>query len=171
MGRRALCESYDPSRDLLPVILSHPQALPSSGSRRNHEAFVSKPLNPDNPHGRRTSSPTRPPRQLIPSPLHSNSLPHFISPKMMRTSATSLVRKSLARSSLPLAAVRAQSTQAISNPTLANIEKRWEGMPLQEQADLWMALRDRMKGNWKELSVQEQKAGACFCIFYLSDPA
>ena len=57
---------------------------------------------------------------------------------------------------------RAASTHAISNPTLANIEKRWEGMPLQEQADLWMSLRDRMKGNWKELTAQEQKAGACF---------
>ncbi|KAL7898356.1 cytochrome c oxidase subunit IV family [Trichoderma sp. TUCIM 5745] len=55
-------------------------------------------------------------------------------------------------------ASRAMSTQALSNPTLSNIEKRWEGMPLQEQADLWMALRDRMKGNWKELTLQEKKA-------------
>lgn len=54
---------------------------------------------------------------------------------------------------------RAASTHAISNPTLANIEKRWEGMPVQEQADLWMALRDRMKGNWAELTAQEKKAG------------
>jgi cytochrome c oxidase subunit 4 len=53
------------------------------------------------------------------------------------------------------------STQALSNPTLSNIEKRWEGMPLQEQADLWMALRDRMKGSWKELTLQEKKAGRC----------
>ncbi|OHE96145.1 cytochrome c oxidase polypeptide 5 [Colletotrichum orchidophilum] len=53
---------------------------------------------------------------------------------------------------------RAASTHAISNPTLANIEKRWEGMPLQEQADLWMALRDRMKGPWAELTLQEKKA-------------
>ncbi|KJZ78861.1 Cytochrome c oxidase polypeptide 5 [Hirsutella minnesotensis 3608] len=78
---------------------------------------------------------------------------------MLRTPASSLLRKSLVRSA-PAAAVvsRASSTHAISKPTLANIEKRWEGMPLQEQADLWMALRDRMKGNWKELTVQEQKA-------------
>ncbi|CAI6014972.1 hypothetical protein V2G26_015071 [Clonostachys chloroleuca] len=75
---------------------------------------------------------------------------------MLRTQATSVLRKSLVRSHVPLA--RAASTHAISNPTLSNIEKRWEGMPLQEQADLWMALRDRMKGNWKELTVQEQKA-------------
>lgn len=31
-------------------------------------------------------------------------------------------------------------------------------MPLQEQADLWMALRDRMKENWNELTIQEKKA-------------
>ncbi|KAF4120963.1 cytochrome c oxidase subunit 4 [Geosmithia morbida] len=77
---------------------------------------------------------------------------------MMRTSATSMVRNGVVRSSVPLAARRAQSTHAISKPTLANLEKRWEGMPLQEQADLWMALRDRMKGSWKDLTIQEQKA-------------
>ncbi|KAI4242658.1 MAG: hypothetical protein L6R40_003879 [Gallowayella cf. fulva] len=49
---------------------------------------------------------------------------------------------------------------AISNPTLAGIEKRWEGMPPQEQADLWMALRDRMKVDWHEMTLQEKKA-AC----------
>lgn len=32
-------------------------------------------------------------------------------------------------------------------------------MPPQEQADLWMALRDRMKANWAELTLQEKKAG------------
>ncbi|KAL9022128.1 MAG: hypothetical protein Q9185_000746 [Variospora sp. 1 TL-2023] len=47
---------------------------------------------------------------------------------------------------------------AISNPTLAGIEKRWEAMPPQEQADLWMALRDRMKTNWHEMTLQEKKA-------------
>jgi len=52
-----------------------------------------------------------------------------------------------------------RAAHAISNPTLANIEKRWESMPPQEQADLWMALRDRMKVDWKELTMQEKKAG------------
>ncbi|KAH6877323.1 cytochrome c oxidase subunit IV family [Thelonectria olida] len=76
---------------------------------------------------------------------------------MLRTQASSLLRKSLVRSS-PALASRAASTHAISNPTLANIEKRWEGMPLQEQADLWMALRDRMQINWNEMTLQEKKA-------------
>jgi len=46
----------------------------------------------------------------------------------------------------------------VSNPTLANIEKRWEAMPPQEQAELWMALRDRMTVDWNELTTQEKKA-------------
>lgn len=55
--------------------------------------------------------------------------------------------------------VQARAAHAISNPTLVDIEKRWENMPPQEQADLWMSLRDRMKVNWAELTHQEKKAG------------
>jgi hypothetical protein len=54
---------------------------------------------------------------------------------------------------------RTASAHAISNPTLAGIEKRWEAMPPQEQANLWMALRDRMKADWHDLTLQEKKAG------------
>lgn len=56
---------------------------------------------------------------------------------------------------------RASSDHAISNPTLAGIEKRWEAMPPQEQAELWMQLRDRMKVDWHQLTLQEKKAGRC----------
>jgi hypothetical protein len=52
-----------------------------------------------------------------------------------------------------------RSAHAISNPTLAGIEKRWEAMPPQEQAELWMQLRDRMKVDWNEMTLQEKKAG------------
>jgi hypothetical protein len=34
-------------------------------------------------------------------------------------------------------------------------------MPPQEQAELWMALRDRMTVDWKELTTQEKKACKC----------
>ncbi|KAL7267308.1 Cytochrome c oxidase subunit 5B, mitochondrial [Rhizina undulata] len=53
---------------------------------------------------------------------------------------------------------RSNSTHAVSNVTLADIEKRWESMPPSEQADLWMSLRDRMKGSWADLTVAEKKA-------------
>jgi cytochrome c oxidase subunit 4 len=75
---------------------------------------------------------------------------------------TSMLRSSAARaatSALRPVQARAATSHAISNPTLADIEKRWETMPPQEQADLWMSLRDRMKVNWTELTPQEKKAG------------
>lgn len=88
---------------------------------------------------------------------------------MMRLSSSRALRAGLRQatgSNAPVIARAAASTvaptssnHAISNPTLANIEKRWEGMPLPEQAELWMALRDRMKENWNELTFQEKKAG------------
>jgi len=62
-----------------------------------------------------------------------------------------------------------RQAHAISNPTLANIEKRWEEMAPQEQADLWMALRDRMKVDWTELTLQEKKAGMCSIRLSLSN--
>ncbi|KAK2624186.1 hypothetical protein QTJ16_006136 [Diplocarpon rosae] len=72
-----------------------------------------------------------------------------------------MLRQSLLRTSRAAIQIRPaqrRAAHAISNPTLANIEKRWEAMPPQEQADLWMALRDRMKANWAELTLQEKKA-------------
>ena len=73
----------------------------------------------------------------------------------------STLRTSKATTPICLSAQRQQyrRAHAISNPTLANIEKRWETMMPQEQADLWMQLRDRMRTDWKELTLQEKKAG------------
>ncbi|KAJ5653776.1 Cytochrome c oxidase polypeptide 5 [Penicillium odoratum] len=60
--------------------------------------------------------------------------------------------------SLNVMQTRFASEHAIANPTLASIEKRWEGMPPQEQAELWMSLRDRMKVDWHQMTLQEKKA-------------
>ena len=76
------------------------------------------------------------------------------------------------KTSIPICPATMQSQQtrgasaqhAISNPTLAGIEKRWEQMNPQEQADLWMALRDRMKIDWHDLTIQEKKAGQYILI-------
>ncbi|KAF4625045.1 hypothetical protein G7Y89_g13126 [Cudoniella acicularis] len=80
---------------------------------------------------------------------------------MFRSTLTRAVRPAALRTVVVPAAGGQQSRRqahAISNPTLVDIEKRWEGMPPQEQAELWMALRDRMKVNWAELTLQEKKA-------------
>ena len=57
---------------------------------------------------------------------------------------------------------------AISNPTLANIEKRWTEMPPQEQAELWMALRDRMTVDWHQMTMQEKRACTCLISSFRS---
>ncbi|KAK4504680.1 hypothetical protein PRZ48_002641 [Zasmidium cellare] len=85
-------------------------------------------------------------------------------PLLRQLPATLQTSRTAAASLTPLARKQQSNQQqvrcahAISNPTLANIEKRWEAMPPQEQADLWMALRDRMKVDWNELTLQEKKA-------------
>jgi len=114
-----------------------------------------------------------------PSPLLTPIPPHFQHIEMMLRSLPRAAPSSSSfrgpsirtilrtpRSTLPICTADARCQQrrtvaahAISNPTLAQIEKRWEGMPPQEQADLWMALRDRMKNDWHEMTLQERKAG------------
>jgi cytochrome c oxidase subunit 4 len=83
----------------------------------------------------------------------------------LRTVSRAVPRTTAAIRAAPVAVnslqTRAASDHAISNPTLASIEKRWEGMPPQEQAELWMQLRDRMKVDWHQMTLQEKKAGTC----------
>ncbi|CAG8094115.1 unnamed protein product [Penicillium salamii] len=81
----------------------------------------------------------------------------------LRTLSRAVPRSTAAIRAAPVAPLnalqtRAASDHAISNPTLASIEKRWEGMPPQEQAELWMQLRDRMKVDWHQMTLQEKKA-------------
>jgi Cytochrome c oxidase subunit IV len=98
---------------------------------------------------RTSTTPTRSCSQKLSRPARS-----------FRFSAYRLAPSFSATHQAPLTS-QSQSRQAhaISNPTLAGIEKRWEGMPPQEQAELWMQLRDRMKVDWNEMTLQEKKAG------------
>ncbi|KAI5309205.1 Cytochrome c oxidase subunit 5A, partial [Ascosphaera atra] len=78
------------------------------------------------------------------------------------TATGPLARLGLRQPSSRLASTVAPSSAhadvAIAAPSLANIEKRWESMPPQEQADLYMALRDRMKNDWHNLTLKEKQA-------------
>lgn len=94
------------------------------------------------------------------APLHRPTSTSASVSGLLRTQTSPLIRSGVRSVARPLpVTARLASTQVLSKPTLANIEKRWERMPPQEQAELWMALRDRMKGNWKELTPREQQAG------------
>lgn len=86
---------------------------------------------------------------------------------MLRTSivrASALAPSALARRTIPAVHARNNASYAVSNVELVDIEKRWELLPPAEQAELWMSLRDRMKGPWGELTMQEKKA--CAFTFY-----
>lgn len=113
-----------------------------------------------------TSQAAHRPSRSIQIPKDQHSRPYtMLRTSIARATGSSLrqvVRPSQASPAAVVSVNNAQQNRqahAISNPTLANIEKRWEAMPPQEQADLWMALRDRMKVDWNEMTMQEKKAG------------
>jgi hypothetical protein len=98
--------------------------------------------------------------------LRTSPLRQLGSASTRRAYAATLTPLSQRCQSLQQPVQQKRQAHAISNPTLANIEKRWEAMPPQEQADLWMALRDRMKVDWNELTLQEKKAGMLHTLQY-----
>ena len=85
--------------------------------------------------------------------LRTTPLPRHLSPATARPHSRTVALALVGRTQS--AQQQTRQAHAISNPTLANIEKRWEAMPPQEQGELWMALRDRMKENWAERLVLE----------------
>lgn len=80
------------------------------------------------------------------------------SPSGSMFSSAILARHRAAAAAPAVVQSRNNSSYAVSNVTLADIEKRWEFMPPSEQAELWMQLRDRMKGSWVGLTAQEKRA-------------
>lgn len=97
--------------------------------------------------------------------LRSSRLALSASKASTRTGASrclpmSLVPQRRADSTLATAPQASNLQHAVSSPMLANVEKRWETMPPAEQAELWMALRKRMKvDNWADMTLQEKKIG------------
>jgi cytochrome c oxidase subunit 4 len=116
--------------------------------------------------GEKLAHPSLPPTMFIRSLPRSVSRTTSIPAPALRSSPSSTATTSpiaclYARTQTQsrLSSTVAASEHAIANPTLAGIEKRWEAMPPQEQAELWMQLRDRMKVDWHEMTLQEKKAG------------
>ena len=48
-----------------------------------------------------------------------------------------------------------------SAPILANIEASWKTLPAEEQYEVYQQLEELQKRDWKELTVDEKKAGMC----------
>ncbi|ODV57953.1 cytochrome c oxidase subunit Vb, partial [Ascoidea rubescens DSM 1968] len=47
---------------------------------------------------------------------------------------------------------------SLSNATVADLNKRWEGLPSSDQEEIILQLNERQKLNWKELTPEEKKA-------------
>ena len=63
-------------------------------------------------------------------------------------------------------AVTVTSTRSnASAPILANIEASWKDLPAEEQYDVYQQLGELQKKDWKELTLDEKKAGECGVIF------
>jgi cytochrome c oxidase subunit 4 len=61
-------------------------------------------------------------------------------------------------------AVTVTSTRSnASAPLLANIEASWKDLPAEEQYEVYQRLGELQKKDWKELSVDEKKAGTWSC--------
>ncbi|CDO57337.1 similar to Saccharomyces cerevisiae YNL052W COX5A Subunit Va of cytochrome c oxidase, which is the terminal member of the mitochondrial inner membrane electron transport chain [Geotrichum candidum] len=56
------------------------------------------------------------------------------------------------------AAANVRMAHAISNPTIINLESRWEKMTSEEQEDIISQLAERQKGPWNELTPNEKRA-------------
>jgi cytochrome c oxidase subunit 4 len=86
--------------------------------------------------------------------------------------ATRLARHRALRGSVRLLATTANANNAVhvtsytstassSAIPLSNVEAQWEKMSSEEQLSVYQQLEELQKKNWKELSLDEKKAGAC----------
>lgn len=91
-------------------------------------------------------------RSLLRSARPLSSLPRSCSVPISRTYATVTVASSGSNSNAPL---------------LANIEASWEDLPAEEQGQVYQQLKELQKRDWKEMSLDEKKAGES-CFFLVS---
>lgn len=66
--------------------------------------------------------------------------------------------RSYASAASPSISVTSTRSNA-SAPALANIEASWKSLPAEEQFEVYQQLEEIQKRDWKELSVDEKKAG------------
>lgn len=53
-----------------------------------------------------------------------------------------------------------------SAPVLGNIEASWKTLPAEEQYEVYQQLEQLQKKNWKELTIDEKKAGELFIYLF-----
>jgi hypothetical protein len=82
---------------------------------------------------------------------------------ILRSTTTTLARRAYATAASSTSAAPSLTTVSTrsnaSAPILANIEASWKNMPADEQYDVYTQLEELQKRDWKELTVDEKKAG------------
>lgn len=56
-------------------------------------------------------------------------------------------------------------TSSVSALPLSNVEAQWEKLPQEEQVAIYRQLEVLQKKDWKTLTIDEKKAGACINAF------
>lgn len=72
---------------------------------------------------------------------------------MLRTAAARNVARAAIRGQ-----TRFASTHPVSNASIAELEKRWESLPANDQQEIVSQLAERQKLPWSELTQSEKKA-------------
>lgn len=85
-------------------------------------------------------------------------------PRTLPRVATPALR-SYASAASPSISVTSTRSNA-SAPALANIEASWKSLPAEEQFEVNQQLEELQKRDWKELSVDEKKAGELDLFFW-----
>ncbi|BEI96953.1 hypothetical protein CcaverHIS631_0205420 [Cutaneotrichosporon cavernicola] len=76
----------------------------------------------------------------------------------------SLLRLAATRAAAPPPPHSRRSSNS-SAPLLGNIEASWSSLPAAEQAEVYQALEEIQKKDWKELTVDEKKAAYFMKVF------
>ena len=86
------------------------------------------------------------------------------------TSTATLARRAYATAAGAAPSITVTSTRSnASAPILANIEASWKTLAAEEQYEVYQQLEELQKRDWKELTVDEKKAGA-FWVLPLASP-
>jgi hypothetical protein len=89
--------------------------------------------------------------------------PSYIMSVLRQLPRSFAVARRAASTSAPLT-VSSTRTNA-SAPILANIEASWKSLPAEEQYEVYQQLEEIQKRDWKELTIDEKKAGKLgFCL-------
>lgn len=115
--------------------------------------------------GRRSDTHLQHKRSLSPAPYPClDTIIMSLLRSIPRTANLALAGRRAASTSAPLTVTSSRSNA--SAPVLANIEASWKGLPAEEQYEVYQQLEEIQKRDWKELTIDEKKAGESISVFW-----